>query len=256
MPKGNSPSQGYNQNKSPFDVVRNSVNQAYSITKDAFKNLGGMLAQTPEAKALQQFASTPVPQYNNQYVPAQNIPQFYQVRQDDASMDDIAQRSGVPLQQLTELNRTKTLPPVGSYIQLRTPAPGSVNAALGLSGNANAFGGGSRAVFNTANRGDPAAQALRNQAAQITAQIMAGNDPQQIPTAVVGFIKKADGTSLTIQDLLAEGYVMNAQGVMVKAGVGPGGTAPSADFMATQAYQNNVNVPFLNQLRYDPETKK
>ena len=102
-------------NKTPWDTIRNSVNQAYNITANAFRDLGNMFAKTPEIKAINEgLKNIPVGGTPSPFQP----PQFYQVKDTDKGMDDIAQRYGLPLDQVVDLNRSKTLPPKGSYIQL------------------------------------------------------------------------------------------------------------------------------------------
>jgi hypothetical protein len=244
MPKGKSPSQARNQNRTPWDTIRNSVNQAYNIVGDAFKDLGKGLARTPEVRAIQGVSST-----TSQYVPpglAQQ--QYYQVKKNDKDIMDVSNKTGVPAQQIVDINKTKTLPPAGSYIQLvNQGVPPSVASQIARSV--------SPANTSAANRGDPAAQNLRNQANQITQQLAAGQLPDSIPSAVVGFIRDNQGKPLTLQDLVAEGYTMNAQGVMVRNAAGQVTTSVgsgSAEFMNTGFMRNYAakGVDFLNQKRY------
>jgi hypothetical protein len=198
-------------NKTPWDTIRNSFGGAYNATVNAFKDLGKMLGQTPEVKAMNEgLKDIPVGGTPSPFQP----PQFYQVKDTDKGMDDIAQRYGLPLDQVVDLNRSKTLPPKGSYIQL-------INQGVPASVASQIAGGGYQPATTSTRpmgRGNESYHRLYVQAQQIKNQILAGQDPLQIPSAVVGLIKKADGTPLTIQDLIKEGYTMNDQGILVKSG--------------------------------------
>lgn len=178
-----------------------------------------------------------------------NQPEFYQVQATDQSMSQVAENLGVPVSQLVQANNAKTLPPKGSYIRLTPEEQRMVSQGFPLSA-VQALRDRNQSA---ADRGDPAAQNLRNQATTISQQLSAGQLPESVPSAVVGFLRDAQGKPLTLQDFYAEGYTMNSAGVLVR------NAAPSpnnADFRNTQAYLANLNVPFLQQKRYDPKTKK
>jgi hypothetical protein len=229
MPKGTTPSQP--KYKDPIGSI-GAAAQA-TATPNPTPN---MFATTP------QFGTTPQAQFS----PQSN---FYQVTAQDTDMSAVAAKNNLPLQQLVDANQSKELPPEGSYIQLGTQQfPGTPPTSSAATNK-----------YLQEGRGDPAAQNLRNQASQITTQLAAGQLPNSIPSAVVGFMRDKNGQRITIQELIAEGYVMNAQGVLVLAG-GPGspggGHAPSAEYAKTAGYQANKDKSFLQQLRYDPKKKK
>ena len=196
-----------------------------------------------------QFPTTP----QAQFTPQSN---FYQVTAQDTDMSAVAAKNNLPLQQLVDANQSKTLPPEGSYIQLARPGfdSGPQNAAntyaqLGTQGFN--YGGGFPKGLPEEGRGDPAAQNLRNQASALQTQISNEQLPNSIPASVVGFLKNKFGQPATIKDLLAEGYVMNAQGVFVLSGSPGGGLqGPSAEYAATAGYQANKDKPFMRQTTY------
>lgn len=227
------------------------LSQAGNIIGGAFTSLGQMLSQTPEIKGLAGFLNAhPAPIGGN---PSPYQPQpFYQVKASDTSMADIAARHNLPLQYLTDLNKAKTLPPKGSYIQL-APQPGSLNATLGMNANANPFAGNRQvALPDREGRGDPAAQALRNQAQTIMRQLASGMPPAQIPAAALGFIKNANGEPLTIQTAMQMGYTMNAQGVLVNpaaAGGGGGGEGKTVYYSKSRGWVTPEVARLLNRKR-------
>lgn len=160
-----------------------------------------------------------------------SAPAFAQVSDEDTSMEDFAARHNVPLAQVASLNNTKSLPPKGSYLQLiNQGVPPSV---------ANQIAGGSAPGLKSnrmnEGRGDPSARRLQTQATQIMTQWQTtGQDPVSIPSAVLGFIRNANGEPLTIQMALGMGYVMNENGILVKQGT-PG--APGAT--SGNSWENN-----------------
>jgi hypothetical protein len=191
----------------------------------------------------------------------QMLNQYYQIKKDDKSLDDIALRHNVPLDYVSQLNKTKTLPPVGSYIQLVSQGvPPSVASSI--------TGGYRPPTTNQTNKNDDfygRHSTAINAAAQINQQLSAGQLPTQIPVGALPFIRNKNGQALTTQTAQQLGYVLNSNGMLVQAGSpqanrgsGSGIQPPSADFMQTQAYATGTGagVPFLKQLRYDPETKK
>lgn len=253
---------------SPFEAARKAVRGAYNATVGAFGQLGNLLGQTPEVKAAQQqLANIPV---GGTPSPYQN---YHQVTENDKSLSDVAARYNLPLNQLAEVNKSKTLPPKGSYIQLPRPGFAAQGQVPGF-GEPDYFqrirdeylNGVYGAGQTTASgRGGEEVHRLTVQANQIIQQIASGQYPAAIPSAVVGFIRDDNGDPLTIQDLIAEGYVMNKEGVLVRGGAGAVNTlggklpGPSAEYMNTKAYglgltaEGNLN---MNALRYDPSTKK
>jgi hypothetical protein len=184
-------------------------------------------------------------------------------------MDDIALRHGVSLNQLVNLNSTKTLPPKGSYLQITPSMSSLINQGIPASAAAQIVN--SRPKTNTGGgRGDDFYGRHSNEiktASQVMQQLASGQMPNTIPLGALPFIKNKNGQPLTTQTAIQMGYVLNSNGVLVNrnspaaatAGAGGGIQPPSADFMATQAYRINYvdnQIPFLNQLRYDPQTKK
>lgn len=218
----------------PFGPVKNALGQVYRGTQSALQSLG------------------PVGEFFTQ---PSHLSAYYQVKRRDRNIAEVAAKNGVSPEAMIAINKTKTLPPVGSYLQLNQGVPDVIaNQIAGL---------GSSSTIRQEGRGDPAAQRLRSQAATITQQLMNGQLPASIPSAALGFIRDSSGMPLTIQDLIQEGYVMDAKGVLTLGGKGAGmmetpvGTG-SAEFMSTKFMQYNAekNVPFLKQLRWDPERKK
>lgn len=242
MPKGTIPTKPKENVPYGLEPVVSSVKSAYAASVSAFKQAGNFISDV--------FKNSPSPTFTNQQF-GPKTPPFHQVKEGD-TMDGVASQYGVPLNQLTELNQSKTLPPKGSYIQL-TPrqqalmnqgVPPSVLAQIAQSPN-RPF-----TMPGQPNRGDPAAQNLRNQANAIMQQIASGQPPNQIPAGLLGFIKDKNGQPLTLQTALQLGYVMNAQGILVNSG-GPGGLkGPSPEFAATAGYQANMNKDFVNQITY------
>lgn len=234
--------------------------------RKGYSSIGAASQQTPGAtpnvlkpnKPTPNFAtSSPTPNIFSQgYGQSSN---FYQVTPEDKNLSDIAAKFGIETQSLVDTNKSKTLPPEGSYIQLGTQQfPGSNIPGLGVGGPA----GGTTPKYPWEGRGDPSAQRLRDQATQITTQLANGQLPNSIPSATVGFMRDKNGQRITIQDLIAEGYTMNGQGVLVRSGGGGGvqtaiGTG-SAEFMNTGFMQKNIanNTPFMQQLRWDSKKKK
>ncbi len=190
---------------------------------------------------------------------------YYQITHNDKSLQQVADKNGVSLEDMIAINKTKTLPPPGSYVQLHNQAdqygPTGYSVATGYTSNSMQH---QQAVNE--GRGDPSAQRLRNQASQIMTQLANGQAPDQIPSAALGFITNAKGQPLTIQMAQQMGYVMNNQGILVKNGAGVTGSqmiqtsigTGSADFMNTGFMQKNLekNIDFVHQLRWDPQKKK
>lgn len=210
----------------------------------AFK---GTFSQTLGLGALQQQAGSFVEP--SQYRPPGNTPQFYQVQEEDRNKNivDIANQYGLAPDNVIKLNKSKTLPPTGSYIQLiQQGVPPEVAAQISAGTGAKLPGEG---------RGDPAAQTLRKQANEITQLLLNEQMPDTVPLGALGFIRDPQGIPLTLQDFLNEGYVMDKKGNLVRPGSpGAGGSweaqhAPSAEFMQTQAYQFYQNTPFMEQKR-------
>lgn len=236
MPKGITPAKSTKTNDTyGLGSSIRAVKGAYESAVSDFKQAGQAISTTFKPPA-------PIPQYNNQFVPPQNIPAYHQVK-DGESMADVSNQYGVPLKDLTEINQAKTLPPKGSYIQLTAEQKGLMNQ-FGVPPSVAAQIKGATGAYPGEGRGDPAAQALRNQANVIMKQLASGQDPNQIPVNLLGFIKDPNGQTLTLQMALQAGYVMNAQGVLVKSG------APSPEFAATAGYQANMNKDFLQQTTY------
>lgn len=204
--------------------------------------------------------------YNNKTLkntPVGGAPSFYQVNKNDKSLAEVAASTGVPIDTLADLNKTKTLPPAGSYIALSPSqlisqgVPTAVANQIAKNGLASPSQSKTGGPMNLHGQSTDTVHVLTVQANQFATQIASGTMPNAIPASVVGFIRDADGTPFTLQDFYAEGYAMNAQGVLVKGSAnGSKLPPPSAAYMATQAYKLNQNVEFLNQKRWDPTTKK
>lgn len=76
-----------------------------------------------------------------------NVPQAYQVKATDTSLNQVAQNNNVPLQQIVEANNgMKSLPPVGSYldIQQNVPKPYQQYAVNALANNSNPVNNGTQ----------------------------------------------------------------------------------------------------------------
>lgn len=188
---------GYN----PLERLGQTLGQTWRSVASYFGQAGNFLSQTPEVQAASNFlTANPAQQWNSPYVPQQNIPEYYQVKSTDKNLSDVSDRYGLPLQQVVDLNDgAKTLPPVGSYIRTnQLPSPPSGTSMPQAPGTTTAEG-----------RGDPAAQRLREQAAQVSQQIATGQNLTSIPAAVVPFIKNAQGQPLSPQVLASMGFVYN-----------------------------------------------
>lgn len=243
---------GYN----PLNTITNAVSQAYHVVTNSFSQLGNMLAQTPEVKSInQQLASIPVG--------GQQSPIYYQIKSNDKSLDDIALRHGVSLNQVVNLNNTKTLPPKGSYIQIMPSMSSLINQGIPASTAAQIVNS-----QNKNNNGGYQDYAQRHpeisQAAQIKNQIASGQLPTTIPLAALPYITNASGQSLTIQQAQQAGYVLK-NGQLVHSGSPAATGAPTASSNPTPhrvqdfaSYSDFVqaNKDFLNSKRYDPTTKK
>lgn len=256
MPREAEFDRGYKPKYNPFSGVRNSLNQAYNVTTKAIRQARNLIARQPETQAVANSLSS------STYVPpGLSQQQYYQVRRDDKDLMDVANKTGTDPKQLASINNTKTLPPVGSYLQLiNQGVPASVASSLASSGTSVRTLTGTVRSTRNEGRGDPAAQSLRNQASQIAQQLANGQYPSSIPSAAIGFLKDANGQQMTLNDFIADGYTMNANGVLVRnagtvtTSVGSG----SAEFMNTEFMKRNVqnNTPFLRQLRWDPKRKR
>ena len=240
MPKGNIPS----------EHLKIAISHAAGTLPDPIGSIGAAAQATATPNPTpNMFATQPnsmfATQPNSMFAPQSN---FYQVKENDKNISDIAGKFGLPAQQLVDVNKSKTLPPEGSYIQL--PRPGF---AAGPQGQPNA---------SPSNLWPYSSQSGTQQfvANQIQKQIAAGESPNSIPASAIGFLTNANGTRLTVQQLTQLGYVANDKGMFVLAGSpsAPGGglQGPSAEYAATAGYQANMNKDFLQQLRYDPKKRK
>lgn len=102
-------------------------------TQDFFKNPFPAIGQ-----AIKSFVTPPSNQ-GNVLVQPQNVPQYYQVKPTDTSLSQVAQNNNVPLQQIVDANNgMKSLPPVGSYLDIYQNVPKPYqNAAVNAIANRN-----------------------------------------------------------------------------------------------------------------------
>lgn len=211
-----------------------------------------------------QMAGTPSPELtpNPQF---SGIPSsFYQVKKEDKSLADVAKMNNVPLWYMSQLNNTKSLPPKGSYLQLREKGVPDViaNQVAGL-GAVGSFG----VPKKTVRRGGDDLSGFYQQINTVATQLQSGQLPANIPISMLPQIKDANGQPTTLQDWLAEGYTVK-NGVLVKGGTGgvggPGGATtptysdPRNDPRNTKAYQYYAekDTPFTQQMRWDPTVRK
>jgi hypothetical protein len=147
----------------------------------------------------------------NTSVPTQvqtSVPQFYQVTANDNSMSDVANQLGAPLPDLVNANNgVKSLPPKGSFISLPTYGPPNPNDL----GYDPAMRGRSYGATNPQTtwqqnlRGDPAMQAMRDQAAAIQTSATA---PQEISSTLLPLLT-INGQPATPEAMQAQGYTFD-----------------------------------------------
>lgn len=263
MPKTPTPTQGsdkpYNPN-SIFDAITSFGSQSVPVggTASPYQQPG---AGTNLVNALANYANqamsnmptggavSPYQQYKPPTMPA-----FAQVTEDDKSMDDFAARNNVPLEQVTTANNTKSLPPKGTYMQLvNQGVPPSIASTIAGGGITGLPGQTAKTNPNVMNRGGEGLHRLTLQANQIMQQWKTtGVDPVSIPSAVIGFIKNANGEPLTIQAALQMGYVMNENGILVKSGT-PG--APGATSANNWETNPALNIVTWNRNAKNPKSR-
>lgn len=175
-------------NKTPWNTITNSVNQAYNITSNALQEAGEFLFPKPEP--------------------------YVKVTKDDRDFSSISERTGIPMDQLVKVNNTKTLPPVGSVVLTQPIGP-------------NSFQGGGGGFINTSEQNlkyqNSTAQFYADyykQSSQTSAsnpggrgrgagyemlpvlqkQMMQNINPSVVPAGVLGAL------NLTHAEMIAEGY--------------------------------------------------
>lgn len=215
--------------------------------------------------------------------PNPSVPQYYQVQKDD-TMESISWQNGVPLQQITDINKTKTPPPKGSYIQLSYGGQGTPYSVPGSNQGPG---------YNYYNPyADPAARLRTYKQGQtlgalspidpyrsstgayysaqaITQTLASGQLPSAIPISLLSTLRDSNGNRTTIDDWLAEGYTIKNGALVAPGTPGAGGTipgsngrlpGPSAEYMQTKGYQLGYDASTgqlnMNALRWDPSTKK
>jgi hypothetical protein len=195
-----------------------------------------------------------------------NLPQFYQVAQNDTSMGQVATDNGFQLPDVVNANNgVKSLPPSGSYIQLPRPGFDATKQQQANSDFAmNAYRAGEQnytpsPALNAGNATNASQQQMSGEKVLLNLQatISSGQAPGTVPASLL--------TSLgaTPQSMTAAGYVFNSQtGVYtlpggaatpgVPGGTGGGGGNPNAGkvyYSKSRGYVTYEVAKLLNKRR-------
>jgi hypothetical protein len=156
---------------------------------------------------------------------APGVPNFYQVKEDDNSLDNVANNLNIPLPQLVAANNgIKSLPPKGSYIQTQPEQlvnqgmPPSVAEGLAQKGAVsttptNSFVTGAGTVN------------LTELNATIQQQVASGSLPQQV-SFYTPILNPSTGQPVTDAEMQANGYAYDNLSKSWKLGTSNNGTQP------------------------------